>query len=134
MPLLLRARRKLQTLNLFEDSERTNEEDIKNQRISTYIYLILLILSVVGLILYASSTPSTKIGSVQNPTLLLFRELNKKYPDTLVCSCSNIIIEFRTFILSFSPVFDQICSSDFISEDWLKHINYRPLNDMKYQY
>ncbi len=65
MPLLIYAKQKLQTLNLFEDREKTNEEDIKNQRISTYIYLILLILSVVGLILYVSLTPSTKIGSVQ---------------------------------------------------------------------
>jgi hypothetical protein len=63
MPLLIYAKQKLQTLNLFEDREKTNEEDIKNQRISTYIHLILLILSVVGLILYVSLTPSTKIGS-----------------------------------------------------------------------
>ena len=32
------------------------------------------------------------------------------------------------------PIFNQICSSDFIKDDWLKHINYRPFNNVKYQY
>ena len=134
MRWLLYMKQKLQKLNLFEDVEATNITDIENQRISTYIYLILLTLSVVGLILYTSITPLTKTGSAQNPTLKVFKELEIDQLNTLVCPCTNILIEFRTFILSFYPIFDQICASNFTSDSWLKHINYRSLNHMKHQF
>ena len=59
---------KIQTLNLFEDIEKTEEEDLKNQRISTWIFFILLFLSLFSLLVCASLTSVTKSVIIQQPT------------------------------------------------------------------
>jgi hypothetical protein len=125
---------KIQTVTLFEDVEKTEEEDLKNQRISTLIFLVLLVLSIFSLLTSASLTSVTKTVVVQQPTITLYKELQSKYPNTLVCSCQQVLNEYSTFIVSFMPKFNQICSSDFVSEQWLSYVNYRLLPQLEYHY
>ncbi|CAF0735488.1 unnamed protein product [Adineta steineri] len=58
----------------------------------------------------------------------------KKYPNTFECPCTSVSNEYSKFISSFTPTFNQICTSDFVSDDWLKYVNYRPFTEVKYHY
>ena len=129
-----RLKNKIQTLNLFEDIEKTEEEDLKNQRISTRIFLILLFLSIISLLIYASLAIVTKTVVIQQPSITIYKDLQSKYPNTLVCPCQQISIAYSTFIVSLTAEFNQICSSDFVSDEWLNRVNYRSLPQMEYQY
>ncbi|CAF4332423.1 unnamed protein product, partial [Rotaria sordida] len=44
--------------------------------------------------------------------------LFKKYPLTLKCPCNQIVIPYGSFI-SFSPEYHPVCSSLFISDEWI---------------
>jgi hypothetical protein len=125
---------KIQTFNLFEDIEEIEEEDLKNQRISTWAVVILLSLSIVSILIYASLSNVTKTVIVQQPTITVYKDLQTKYPNTLICPCQQVLITYSTFIVSFVPKFNQICSSDFVGEQWLNHVNYRLLTQMEYHY
>jgi hypothetical protein len=125
---------KIQAFNLFEDVEKTDDEDLKNQRISTWIFLIFLFLSIFSLLIYASLTNVTKTFVIHQPTISVYKDLQFKYPNTLVCPCRQILNEYSTFIVSFTAKFNQICSSDFVSEQWLNHVNYRFLPQIEYHY
>ena len=131
---LLQFKTAIKDLNLFEDIRKTNEEDIKNQKISTIIFLILFTLSVVGLFLYASLTPITKTVTIQQPSLSDYKQLEQKHPNALVCPCTNVSNEYNKFISSLTPTFTQLCRSDFVSDSWLNYVNYRSLVDRDYHY
>lgn len=124
----------IQTLNLFIDIEKTTVKDIKNQKIATFIFLIILILSIVALLLYSSLIFITKTAVVHQPSLSIYQELESTYPNTLVCPCTSVSNEYKKFILSLKPIFNQICSSDFIRDEWLNYVNYRPLKEAKYHF
>jgi hypothetical protein len=106
---------KSRTFNLFEDIEHTEDEDLKNQRISTWIFLILLVLSIFAILVYASLTSVTKTIVIQQPTVAVYTDLQTKYPNTLICPCQQVLNAYSTFVTSFIPKFNQICSSDFVS-------------------
>jgi len=125
---------KIQALNLFEDIEKIEEEDSKNQRISTWVFLILLVLSIISLLVYASVTSVTETVVIQQPQITVYKDLQSKYPNTLVCPCQQILTEYSTFIVSLTAKFNQICSSDFVNEHWLNYVNYRPFTQIEYHY
>ena len=96
---------------------------------------ILLFLSISSVIIYASLTNVTKTMVIQQPTITLYKQLQSKYPNTLVCPCQQVLNEYSTFILfHYIPKFNQICSSDFVSEQWLNYVNYRLLPQIEYHY
>ena len=129
-----RLKNKIQTFNLFEDIEQIEEEHVKNQRISTWIFLILLFLSVFSVLAYASLSNVTKTMVIQQPKITVYKELQSKYPNTLVCPCQQVLNEYSTFIVTFTAKFNQICSSDFVSEQWLNYVNYRLLPHIQFHY
>ncbi len=53
-----------------------------------------------------------------NPSLDTYKNLQILYSKTLECPCSNIIIPYRTF-LSLSPILHEVCSSDFVTDQWI---------------
>ncbi|CAF0796413.1 unnamed protein product [Adineta steineri] len=130
----LRLKTKIKSINLFEDIEKIGEEDIKNQQISTIIFLVIFPLSIIALFLYSSLTPIQKTVIINQPSLSLYKQLEEKYPNTLVCPCTSISNEYSTFISSLTPIYNQICSSDFVSDKWLNYVNYRSFTEAKYQY
>jgi len=48
----IQLKNKIKNFNLFEHWKKKEEEDLKTQRLSTFIFLILLVLSIVALLLY----------------------------------------------------------------------------------
>lgn len=55
---------------------------------------------------------------VSNPSLETYESLQVSYLDTLRCPCTSTNILYQSFI-SLSPVFHQVCSSDFVTNEWL---------------
>ncbi|CAF4020073.1 unnamed protein product [Adineta steineri] len=130
----LEFKTKTKRINLFQDIDETNEEDIKNQKISTIIFLILLTISIVALFLYSSLTPITKTIVVEQPSLSDYTQLEEKYSNTLLCACTSVSNEYNKFIVSFTPTFNQVCSGDFVSDKWLNYVNYRLFLEKQYHY
>ncbi|CAF3562548.1 unnamed protein product [Adineta steineri] len=130
----LEFKTKIKRINLFKDINETNEEDIKNQKISTVIFLILFTISIIALFLYSSLTPITKTVVVQQPSLSDYQQLEEKYSNTLLCPCSSVSNEYNKFISSFTPTFNQVCSSDFVSDKWLDYVNYRLFLEPQYHF
>ncbi|CAF0935851.1 unnamed protein product [Adineta steineri] len=130
----LEFKTKIKRINLFEDIDETNEEDIKNQKISTIIFLILFTISIVALFLYSSLSPITKTVVVEQPSLSDYQQLEEKYSNTLLCPCTSVSNQYNKFISSFTPTFNKICSSDFVSDKWLNYINYRLFLETQYHF
>ena len=56
---------------------------------------------------------------VPNPSLITFEQLQSVYSATLRCPCTNADILYREFI-SLTPIFHQVCSSGFVTDEWLE--------------
>jgi hypothetical protein len=80
-----------------------------------------MIITLSILVLYTSLTIVTQTVTIQQPTVSVYTELQTKYSQTLVCPCTQIAINYEQFI-SFDPTFHQICSSDFITAEWLHYL------------
>jgi hypothetical protein len=109
-------------LNVFESS--TDDDQIQDARqrriyiIASRIYFIILIsiLIIVGIV--SSLVRQITIVTVQNPSIDQFMDL----PYDANCPCSRSSIPYEEFI-SIEVGFQQICSSDFISDRWIKTIS-----------
>ncbi|CAF4213438.1 unnamed protein product [Adineta steineri] len=60
----------------------------------------------------------TIIVVIKQPTVDIYLKLQAQYPETLTCPCSSISIDYKQFI-SFQPTFHQVCSSDFVTTNWI---------------
>ena len=117
---------KLRTLNLFEskkDSSLTEEERgkiIHEQKISTRIYLVLIILSMMVIIVYGLVVERTITATVKAPTAETFLQLATRYQTTVQCPChlSNIVIKYNQFV-QIETRLHTVCSSPLITQEWL---------------
>ncbi|CAF0953898.1 unnamed protein product [Adineta steineri] len=110
-----------QNLNLFPSVPLTTDEhELKNQIISTRLYISLFTLSLTILLLYTSFTDITKTITVAKPTLTKYEQLYSKYSQTLTCPCQHISINYEKF-LSIEYTFHQVCTSIFITDEWIAH-------------
>ncbi|CAF1313680.1 unnamed protein product [Adineta ricciae] len=99
-------------------NNKRTENDIKQQKIMTRIYLILLTVSFLILILLTSLESETTLINESNPSLITYNNLQKSYLSSLQCPCSKTIISYKKF-LSLSPIFHDICSSYLIENEWV---------------
>ncbi|CAF3755200.1 unnamed protein product, partial [Adineta steineri] len=110
------------TFNVFKSvPPSTDEHELKNQKISTRIFIVLLILSLTILLLYTSLADITKTINVPTPDLIKYEQLYSKYSQTLTCPCQHISINYENF-LSIEYTFHQVCTSIFITDDWISYI------------
>ncbi|UJR12465.1 hypothetical protein I4U23_016641 [Adineta vaga] len=108
----------IKQLNIFKSANERRDIDIKRQRIITRIYFILLASSVTILILFTSFDTHFASITVQNPSITAYKNLQKLYSTSLICPCKNVSIPYNTFI-SLSPILHQVCTSDFVTLDWI---------------
>jgi hypothetical protein len=107
-------------LNLFKDPEKQSVHDLRNQCISTRLFIIFIIIALSVLVLYTSLTIVTHTATIKQPSVNVYVELHTKYSQTLICPCTQITIDYEQFI-SFHPTFHQICSSDFVTKQWIQY-------------
>ncbi|CAF1287551.1 unnamed protein product [Adineta ricciae] len=112
----------LQNFNLFPSiPPSTDQYKLCNQIISTRIFLVLFILSLAILLLYTSVVKITKRVHVPVPSYEEYARLNSSYSQTLSCPCKQISISYKA-ILDVNYTFHQICTSIFVSEEWINTI------------
>ena len=119
--LTAKVRKFVVALNFFKDPERKSDHDLRNQYISTRLFIVLMIITLSILISFTSLTVIIQTVTIKQPTIDIFLELQTMYPQTLVCPCSQILIDHKQFI-SFDPTFHQICSSNFTSKEWINYL------------
>ncbi|CAF1065488.1 unnamed protein product [Adineta steineri] len=84
---------------------------------STRLYIALMITGLAILTLYTVVQPHSLTKSFNQPSFNLYNQLFQKYGDQLKCSCSSIASTYNHFV-KIEPVFHEICSSSFISDEW----------------
>ncbi|UJR34535.1 hypothetical protein I4U23_027312 [Adineta vaga] len=119
----------LKQLNLFKSANNRTISDIKQQRITTRIYLSLFAISILIFLLFTSLNVETTTITVSNPSLIMYNHLEDFYSNTLKCPCSNKTILYSTFS-SLSPIFHEICTSDFVSESWISMMVFMKMTDL----
>ncbi|CAF1345565.1 unnamed protein product [Rotaria sordida] len=93
----------------------------KKEQIINRCHFILLIVIIFLLYTAISLTLVPKTERVIRPSLFTYQYLLTNYQDSLQCSCSHISIEYQSFLTITSRI-HQICSSDFVSNDWIDYI------------
>ncbi|CAF2406880.1 unnamed protein product [Rotaria sp. Silwood2] len=109
-------------LNLFSSiPPSTNEFDLRNQRISTRLFILLLFLSTTTLIMYTSLVKVTKTVNINLPSFKTYSQLYLTYSQTLACPCTTISIEYKKF-LYVDYTFHQVCNSIYITDSWREYL------------
>ncbi|CAF0722523.1 unnamed protein product [Adineta steineri] len=122
----------LLAVNLFPSiSPSTNESDLRNERISTRLFIIALVSSITILIGYNLLIDITKVSVVNSPDLTQYLDLYSKYPQTLTCPCSNITIKYEEF-LEIDYTLHQLCSSAFVTNDWIAYLAQNRILSIEY--
>ncbi|UJR07197.1 hypothetical protein I4U23_011485 [Adineta vaga] len=112
--------KQLATLNWFE-SDLNDIETVRRERLSTRVYLCLIIIICIALIIYTGLKIRTNTVIVDYPSYIQFENLLEHYNRTLQCSCSKIAISYETFA-QIEVKFHPVCSSSFISFEWIQKV------------
>jgi hypothetical protein len=113
---------RLKTTNFFGSPLTANDEyELQNERISTRIFVVMLIVSILIIFSYTAQVNITQTIEVKYPSYELFQSLSIRYPQTLRCPCNNVAISHGSFIF-LQPEFHQLCSSDFVTANWINHL------------
>ena len=110
MQVVKRTLQWLIKLNLFGDANENdieNEQTLRDQLLSTRVYLILLSASFIVFILFSSLTNITVSVTVSKPSLDTFEHLQAIFLDALSCPCQNIAVRYSSF-LSFKFTYHQV--------------------------
>lgn len=114
-------KQKIAEFNLFED-DTVNDDgetfEIRSQRITTRLYIVLIIVCVTILTFYLSLVPVLRVETVKDPSSGQFIDLQYRFPFSLQCACSSISIPYHIF-LTIETQYHQMCSSDLVSETML---------------
>ena len=100
-----------------------NEHDLKNERISTRLFIVLLIISLTILLLYNSLINIIQTNNIKKPTFEQYSQLYSLYQEVLTCPCTQILIDYEKFI-RLDYTLHQVCSSVFVSQNWIDHLGY----------
>ncbi|CAF1210515.1 unnamed protein product [Adineta steineri] len=126
------VKNKIIELNLFKTAAaRTNPYELKTTRIMTYVYLITMLLALSIVTIYLLASIQVRTETIQNPSQMIFENLNEKYMSTLQCPCNSIANSYDIFT-SISPTFHPICSSLFISNEWIVSLSDMNIIDAAY--
>lgn len=125
--ITIRIKRAILNLNLFQSTPPA--EDIltlQKQRYSTYVFLLLFIISLVTLIVYVSTVSIIRQETVYNPSYSFYEQLFNRYPQTLRCPCKRIAIPQKEFV-QLNHSYHPVCSSIYIEDEWILLLkNFQP--------
>lgn len=117
--IITKIKTEILKINLFPSVPPT--EDIltlKKQRFSTYIFLLLFIISLITFTIYTSTVSVVRTETIDNPSYLLYQQLFNQYSQTLSCPCTTIAIPHKEF-LQLNPLYHPVCSSFFVQDEWI---------------
>ncbi|CAF1480785.1 unnamed protein product [Adineta steineri] len=121
--LCQKTKQLLLNLNIFPSvPPTTDEHQLRNQRISTRLFIFTLIVSLSILLLYISLINITQTVDVKAPSIKQYEQLYNSYSQTLACECTQISIHYEKFI-QIRYTLHEICHSDFITQDWIEYLS-----------
>ena len=117
--ILQSIKRKLIELNLFKSIPPTQDENIlRQERYTTRLYVILLVISVFILTMFTSTKPQTIVVDIKSPAMTDFIQIYQQHSLTLNCPCSQTTMDNK-FIAHIKPEYHEVCLSKFVSSDWI---------------
>ncbi len=120
--------------NLFRNSATDGDAfELITSLTSTRIYLLLLCVSITIIIIFTGLETQVHSVTIHKPSQIIYEDLYENYPDTLQCPCSQIAIHHGSF-LSLSPMYHPVCSSAYLSFDWINSIEGTVNLDFSYSY
>lgn len=63
--------------------------------------------------------PKNRLVKISHITPSLFKNLQRNYGETLICSCSESSLSYQTFV-TLEISFNSVCSSTFVSRKWIE--------------
>lgn len=112
----------IKNMNLFPSSLPSDDPvQLRSQIISTRIFALLFILSLSILLSYMAAIEFNKMVTVSSPTLEQYDFYYNHYSQTLICPCQHVSFDHSEMI-SIGYTLHQVCSSDFISDQWLLYL------------
>ncbi|CAF1375273.1 unnamed protein product [Adineta ricciae] len=100
----------------------TDQHQFRNQKISTRLFIVILLLSLTILLLYNSLVSITKEIIVNTPMIDEYSQLYVEHARTLTCPCTKISVDHHIFI-DLTYTFHQVCHSAFVTSHWLDYLN-----------
>ena len=88
----------LRKANIYTVKDEDTNERRHNQLISTRIFLVLFVISLIGLVGYSSLNLRSTNVEINNPSRSTFEKLHKLHSQTLVCPCSQTSIRIDKFL------------------------------------
>jgi hypothetical protein len=108
----------LANLNLFPSTPpSTDQRELRTQRISTRIFILLLVLSLSILLIYTSAVNVTKTITIPAPDFNQYKQLYHQYQQSLMCPCKQVSISYHKF-LEIHHTFHQGCNSYYVTDRW----------------
>ncbi|CAF1177877.1 unnamed protein product [Adineta ricciae] len=95
---------------------------MKEKYLPNRLKLLLLVIILVVLFLFSSFQLETKTIQIFKPSIEIYENLFKKYPNTLQCPCSKVSISYEVLINVSVINYHQVCRSSFISNQWIEAI------------
>ena len=109
--LLKLIKQKIIHCNLFANSNKRSEDQVKRQRISTSVFILFFSLTLIILIVYLSLENITYTVTIENPTVTQFNSLYQQYRQSVRCKCTTLPIEYQSFISLQPTGLHPVCSS-----------------------
>jgi hypothetical protein len=123
------VREYIQTMNFYRKIKpnQTTEElpteekmlTAHRQQIATRFYIILVFIAMIIILIFNGLTTQTHSVSISSPNESTFELLKSQYSSTFSCPCSQISIEYSTFLSIKPTAYHQICSSGFIESTFI---------------
>jgi hypothetical protein len=105
--------------NVF-NTNSTDRSIIHIQRWSTRLYVLVLWLAMTVLIIYNTLHVSSNQVIVENPSLTAYLYLYNQHKN-IQCPCTQISTSYKEFV-QLSPSYNQICLSEFVSDQWINFL------------
>ncbi|CAF3974147.1 unnamed protein product [Adineta steineri] len=109
-----------------EEEEEEGETDpasvLKQQKYTTWLYILLLIVSCYILLYTAFMKPEDRKITVFDVTPVVFEQFYRDHAKTLSCPCSTITVPLKLFV-SNTITHHPVCESIFISKEWIEALH-----------
>ena len=101
---------------------RSNQEEINQQIISTWIFFLLLLISFIVLISYHSVIRVTTVYQIKSPTAdqFIYLQADQYWNPSFFCPCSTIAMSYEKFS-HINYTLHPVCSSYFVQQQWINH-------------
>jgi hypothetical protein len=91
------------------------------QQMARRLHFVLVVVTLSIFYLVSFLSPEIITVQITKPSLSIYQNTSANFPDTFQCSCSKIAFKHRSF-LTIKPRFHQLCSSEFMSNNWIAYV------------